>query len=111
MTRRKRLATAGVITATVALAGTSPALAVPIPPKAFTVPGAMAAPAPEPAPAVPTFANGMSQNVFSANSADWITLNSCAIFLRSVLMNRQPTQLQTCCSSLRTIFGEIFNKT
>ena len=29
-------------------------------------PGAMAAPAPEPAPAVPTFVNGLAQNVFSA---------------------------------------------
>ncbi len=70
----KRLATAGAITATLALAGvvgTSSASA--IPPKGMTVPGMAAAPAPEPAPAVPTFVNGMSQPVFSASSADWVT--------------------------------------
>ena len=33
----------------------------------------MAAPAPEPAPAVPTFVNGLAQNVFSARPADWIS--------------------------------------
>jgi predicted acyl esterase len=70
----KRLATAGAITATLALAGvvgTSSASA--IPPKGLTVPGVAAAPAPEPAPAVPTFVNGMSQPVFSAAAADWVT--------------------------------------
>jgi predicted acyl esterase len=70
----KRLATAGAITATLALAGvvgTSSASA--IPPKGLTVPGVAAAPAPEPAPAVPTFVNGMSQPVFSASPVDWVT--------------------------------------
>ena len=52
----------------------SSATANPIPPKGVaTVPGAMAAPAPEPAPAVPTFVNGLAQNVFSAATADWIS--------------------------------------
>src|SRR3954469_4041818 len=68
----KRLASAGAITVTMALAG-GVAYANPIPPKGMTVPGAMAAPAPEPAPAVPTFVNGLAQNVFSASNADWIS--------------------------------------
>src|SRR3954451_16484287 len=46
----------------------------PLPPKAAAAsPGLMAAPAPEPAPAVPTFVNGLAQNVFSATSTDWIS--------------------------------------
>ena len=71
----RRLARASAITATAALAGivgVSSATANPIPPKGMTTPGVMAAPAPEPAPAVPTFVNGMAQNVFSTASADWI---------------------------------------
>ena len=72
----RRLARAGAITATAALAGivgVSSATANPIPPKGITNPGVMAAPAPEPAPAVPTFVNGLSQNVFSTATADWIS--------------------------------------
>src|SRR4051812_42522358 len=74
MYRGKRFAWASAVTVTMALAGvvaTSPASA--LPPKAATAaaPGAMAAPVP--APAVPTFANGMSQNVFSATPADWVS--------------------------------------
>src|SRR5262245_22790144 len=73
----RRLARASAITATAALAGfvgVSSAQANPIPPKGITTPGVMAAaPAPEPAPAVPTFVNGMAQNVFSAASADWVS--------------------------------------
>src|SRR3954468_14594153 len=68
----KRLASAGAVTVTMALAG-GVAYANPIPPKGMTVPGAMAAPAPEPAPAVPTFVNGLAQNVFSPSQADWIS--------------------------------------
>src|SRR4051794_5770794 len=70
----KRLASAGAIGATMVLAGAVGASANPLPPKSVAaVPGLMAAPAPEPAPAVPTFVNGLSQNVFSANSTDWIS--------------------------------------
>src|SRR3954453_16008329 len=68
----KRLPSARAITGTMALAG-GVAYATPIPPKGMTVPGAMAAPAPEPAPAVPTFVNGLAQKVFSASTADWIS--------------------------------------
>src|SRR4051812_34310935 len=70
----KRLASAGAIGATMVLAGAVGASANPLPPKSVaTFPGAMAAPAPEPAPAVPTFVNGLAQNVFSSSSADWIS--------------------------------------
>jgi hypothetical protein len=72
----KRLARAGAVTATFALAGVvaATASANPIPPKTATFPGvAAAAPAPEPGPAVPTFVNGLAQNVFSTASADWIS--------------------------------------
>ena len=71
----KRFAQASALTATVAMAAiVGNAQASPLPPKSVAaVPGAMAAPAPEPAPAVPTFVNGLSQNVFSANTADWIS--------------------------------------
>jgi predicted acyl esterase len=72
----RRLAQAGALTATMALAGVvgaSGAGAAPIPPKTAAAPNSvMAAPAPEPAPAVPTFVNGMAQNVFSSASADWV---------------------------------------
>src|SRR5262245_49342625 len=68
----KRFASASAIGVTLALAGTVGAYANPIPPKGMTVPGVMAAPAPEPAPAVPTFVNGLSQNVFSSATSDWI---------------------------------------
>src|SRR4051794_4964548 len=71
----KRFAQAGALSATLALAAiVGNAQASPLPPKATAAsPGLMAAPAPEPAPAVPTFVNGLSQNVFSAASADWIS--------------------------------------
>jgi predicted acyl esterase len=71
----KRFAQAGALTATLAMAAiVGNAQANPLPPKSVAaVPGTMAAPAPEPAPAVPTFVNGLSQNVFSANTADWIS--------------------------------------
>src|SRR3954453_22322059 len=69
----KRFAAAGAITVTMALAG-GVAYANPIPPKTATFPGAnAAAPAPEAAPAVPTFVNGLAQNVFSSSSADWVS--------------------------------------
>jgi predicted acyl esterase len=71
----RRLVGSGAIAATVGLAaivGVSTASANPLPPKGLTVPGAMAAPAPEPAPAVPTFVNGLAQNVFSATTSDWV---------------------------------------
>ncbi|HWK28744.1 MAG TPA: CocE/NonD family hydrolase [Solirubrobacter sp.] len=71
----KRLAKASALTATVALAtivGT--ANANPLPPNAeAAAPGAMSAAAPAPDGAVPTFVNGMAQNVFSSSSADWIS--------------------------------------
>ena len=72
----KRFAQASALTATVAMAAIvgdtrqrEPAAAE----DGAAAPGAMAAPAPEPAPAVPTFVNGLAQNVFSAASADWIS--------------------------------------
>ena len=56
-----------------AVVGASAASAAPIPPKITEkVNGSLAAPAPEPAPAVPTFVNGLAQNVFSATRSDWI---------------------------------------
>src|SRR4051812_3803388 len=71
----KRFAQAGALTATLAMAAiVGNAQASPLPPKSVAAaPGAMSAPAPEPAPAVPTFVNGLAQNVFSANTADWIS--------------------------------------
>jgi hypothetical protein len=71
----KRFAQASALTATVAMAAiVGTAQANPLPPKASAAsPGMMAAPAPEPAPAVPTFVNGLAQNVFSASTADWIS--------------------------------------
>ncbi len=71
----KRFAQAGALTVTVAMAAiVGTAQASPLPPKSVAAPpGAMAAPAPEPAPAVPTFVNGSRQNVFSAATADWIS--------------------------------------
>jgi predicted acyl esterase len=51
------------------------ASAAPIPPKLADNPVGLAkaaAPAPEPAGAVPTFVNGLAQNVFSANRRDWV---------------------------------------
>src|SRR5690348_11222533 len=68
----KRLASAGAMTVTMALAGGA-AYANPLPPKGMTVPAVNSAPAAAPAGAVPTFVNGLSQNVFSSNSADWIS--------------------------------------
>src|SRR3954449_10647893 len=71
----KRFAQASALTATVAMAAiVGTAQASPLPPKTSAAsPGLMAAPAPEPAPAVPTFVNGLAQNVFSASNADWIS--------------------------------------
>jgi X-Pro dipeptidyl-peptidase len=71
----KRFARASALTATVAMAAiVGTAQASPLPPKSAAVsPGVMAAPAPEPAPAVPTFVNGLAQNVFSTSTADWIS--------------------------------------
>src|SRR3954451_10937069 len=71
----KRFAQAGALTVTVAMAAlVGNAQASPLPPKAAAVSqGVMAAPAPEPAPAVPTFVNGLSQNVFSTATSDWIS--------------------------------------
>src|SRR4051794_38343105 len=64
----KRLAVASAI---ISVAGAGTAWAAPVPPKtAATFPGANAAP--EPGPVVPTFANGMAQNVFSSATADWV---------------------------------------
>ena len=72
MQRRMRLALAGAITLALGgVVGASGATAKPMPPKGITVPGVNTAAVP--APAVPTFVNGMAQNVFSANSADWVT--------------------------------------
>jgi predicted acyl esterase len=74
----KRVAAAGAITATMAVAGVvgvTAAWARPLPPGEPEVASAgasVAIAAPAPAPAVPTFVNGLSQNVFSANPADWI---------------------------------------
>ncbi|RKQ92182.1 X-Pro dipeptidyl-peptidase-like protein [Solirubrobacter pauli] len=71
----KRLAKASAFTVTAALAGvvaTSSAGASPLPPKttaaSAAVPSALAAPA----PAVPTFVNGMSQAVFASGEANWV---------------------------------------
>jgi hypothetical protein len=71
----KRFAQASALTATLAMAAiVGNAQANPLPPKSVAAaPGAMAAPAPEPAPAVPTFVNGLAQNVFSSTSSDWIS--------------------------------------
>src|SRR5690349_20189824 len=58
-----------------AVVGVSAAAAAPIPPKMADNPvGVMkaAAPAPEPAGAVPTFVNGLAQPVFSAVRRDWV---------------------------------------
>ena len=73
MSMRGRLAKAGAVSVTMALASVvaiQPAGAVP-PKNLGAVPGVDAAAVP--APAVPTFVNGLSQNVFSASSADWVT--------------------------------------
>ena len=65
----KRLAVASAITV---LAGAGTAWAAPVPPKtAATFPGVAPAAA-APAPAVPTFVNGMAQAVFPTSSASWI---------------------------------------
>ena len=73
MSMRGRLAKASAVSVTMALAGVvaaNPATAAP--PKATAaVPGLNEAAVA--APAVPTFVNGMSQNVFSATRADWVT--------------------------------------
>ena len=65
----KRLALASAITM---LAGAGTAWAEPVPPKsAATFPGVAPAVA-APAPAVPTFVNGMAQAVFSTTTASWV---------------------------------------
>ena len=65
----KRLAVASTITM---LAGAGTAWAAPVPPKsAATFPGVIPAAA-APAPAVPTFVNGMAQAVFADGSASWV---------------------------------------
>src|SRR3954463_3943271 len=51
------------------IAAAGPAWA--IPPKGASFPGVAAA-APAPEPAVPTFANGMAQAVFATGSANWV---------------------------------------
>jgi predicted acyl esterase len=80
MERGKRLAAASAITATLGLAGVVGAgSASALPPKGATFPGVASA-APAPAPAVPTFANGMAQNVFSTATAIhhelWVELDT-----------------------------------
>jgi predicted acyl esterase len=64
-------ATAGVMATVV---GASPASAVPIPPKMADNPvgSVKSLAAPEPAGAVPTFINGLAQNVFTATRRDWV---------------------------------------
>src|ERR1700760_2029985 len=72
---RERLAKASAVTAVLALATTvGTASANPIPPQGLTVPGLMSKQAKTDlaADAVPTFVNGLAQNVFSATSSDWI---------------------------------------
>src|SRR3954463_3287304 len=71
----KRFAQASALTATIAMAAiVGNAQANPLPPKsAAAANSAIVAPAPEPAPAVPTFVNGLAQNVFSSAPADWIS--------------------------------------
>jgi predicted acyl esterase len=72
--RIRLLGVAATATAVAAVVGTSPASALP---NLVTAekPAALAAPAPAPAPAgaVPTFVDGLAQNVFSATRADWVT--------------------------------------
>src|SRR6185369_12017179 len=64
-------ATAGVMATVV---GASSASAVPIPPKMADNPvgSVKSLAAPEPAGAVPTFVNGLAQNVFTATRRDWV---------------------------------------
>jgi X-Pro dipeptidyl-peptidase len=68
------LATAVAASAMATVVGASSASAVPIPPKTADNPvGLMKSlAAPEPAGAVPTFVNGLSQAVFTTNSAQWV---------------------------------------
>ena len=68
------MATAVTASAMATVVGASSASAVPIPPKMGTSPvGLMkSVAAPEPAGAVPTFVNGLAQNVFSATRRDWV---------------------------------------
>src|SRR6476646_7668116 len=72
---RKRLAVAGALTGTVAMAAAVGASANPVPPKGIAAQQAAlpSIAAPEPAPAAPTFKNGLAQAVFSTNSADWVS--------------------------------------
>jgi hypothetical protein len=72
MQNPKRVAAAGALTLVLAGAvGVSGATAEPMPPKGMTVPGVNAATVA--APAVPTFVNGMAQNVFTADRNEWVT--------------------------------------
>ena len=65
--RRALTLTAVAATTLVVVVGAAPVAAEPDP-----EPEPMPAPEPAPEPAVPTFVNGLAQNVFSANSADWV---------------------------------------
>ncbi len=74
MVKRRRVVAAGAMTLTLALSGAvATSSAAPLPPKGLTVPGVMSAPVPAAAPAVPTFVNGMAQNVFTADRDEWVT--------------------------------------
>src|SRR5690348_4881203 len=66
MVRGKSLVAAMALSLVVA----TPAWAVP--PKGGSFPGVAAAPEPAPAPAVPTFVNGMAQPVFATGAANWV---------------------------------------
>ncbi|HEX6021994.1 MAG TPA: Xaa-Pro dipeptidyl-peptidase [Solirubrobacter sp.] len=70
MKKGRRLAAASAITATLALAG-AVGTASALPPKGATFPG-VARSAAAPAPAVPTFVNGMAQAVFATGAANWV---------------------------------------
>src|SRR5262245_56833351 len=72
--RFRLLAAAVTASAMATVVGASSASAVPIPPKLGTSPvGLMkSVAAPEPAGAVPTFVNGLSQAVFTSTRRDWV---------------------------------------
>ncbi len=73
MERGKRLAAAGAISGTLALAGiVGASTASALPPKPAAGASAVAQAAPAPAPAVPTFVNGMSQAVFASGTANYV---------------------------------------
>ena len=73
MEKGKRLAMAGAISATLALAGiVGASSASALPPKTQAAAGPVANAAPAPAPAVPTFVNGMAQAVFASGTANYV---------------------------------------